>query len=233
MRLQSIKTPIFKLGENLEKFIRRNIVAIEDKSVLVVTSKIVALSQKRVVNSEKTDWSELIKSESQWAISTKYCYLTLKDNMIVPNAGIDRSNANGKFILLPSDSYREAQKLQKNLSKIYKIKNFGILITDSRVTLLRKGVTGVALAYAGFKGLRNYIGRKDIFGRSLEMSQTNVADSLATAAVLLMGEAAEQTPLALITNAPIKYTKKVNANELDININDDLFRPFFENLKII
>lgn len=232
MQLKSIKTPIFKLGENLTDFIKRNITFLDDRSILVVTSKIIALSQKRVVDPKASDWDKLIRRESQWAISTKYCYLTLKDNLVAPNAGIDRSNARGKWILWPRDGFGVAEKLQKTLSQYYKTKNLGILITDSRTSPLRKGVTGVALAYAGFKGLRNYVGRKDIFGRRLEMSQTNIADSLATAAVLLMGEAAEQTPLAVITGAPVKFSKRVNKKELLINIRDDIYRPFFDNLTI-
>lgn len=232
MQLKAVKTPIFKLGENLVDFIKENVAFLDDKSVLVVTSKIVALSQKRVVDPKVTDWDKLIKRESRWAISTKYCYLTLKDNMVAPNAGIDRSNAQGNWILWPRDSFGVADKLQKTLSRYYKIKNLGILITDSRTSPLRKGVTGVALAYAGFKGLRNYIGHKDIFGRRLKMSQTNIADSLATAAVLLMGEAAEQTPLAIVTGASVKFSKRVNQKELLINIKDDIYRPLFENLKV-
>lgn len=232
MQLKAVKTPIFGLGENLVKFIKKYITSLEDKSILIVTSKIIALSQKRVVDPKAADWDKLIRRESQWAISTKYCYLTLKDNLVVPNAGIDRSNARGKWILWPRDSFSVAEKLQKTLSQNYKIKNFGVLVTDSRTSPLRKGVTGVALAYAGFKGLRNYIGRKDIFGRRLEMSQTNIADSLATAAVLLMGEAAEQTPLAVITDAPVKFAKRINKKELLINIKDDIYRPLFDNLKV-
>ena len=230
MQLKAVKTPIFKLGENLTKFIKRSVALLDDKSILVVTSKIIALSQKRVVDPKAVDWDRLIRQESQWAIMTKYCYLTLKDNLIAPNAGIDRSNARGKWILWPQDSFRVAEKLRKTLSRYYKIKNLGILITDSRTSPLRKGITGVALAYAGFKGLRNYIGRKDIFGRRLEMSQTNIADSLAAAAVLLMGEAAEQTPLAVITGAPVKFAKRINKKELSINIKDDIYRPLFDNL---
>ncbi|MFH1254959.1 MAG: coenzyme F420-0:L-glutamate ligase [bacterium] len=230
MQVKAVKTQIFKIGDNLIQFIKKNVASLDDGSILVVTSKIIALSQKRVVDPKGADWDKLIQQESQWAIPTKYCYLTLKDNMVAPNAGIDRSNANGKWILWPRDSFGVAEKLQKILSRYYKIKNLGILITDSRTSPLRKGITGVALAHAGFNGLRNYIGRKDIFGRYLEMSKTNIADSLATAAVLLMGEADERAPLAVITGAPVKFTKRVNKKELFINIKDDIYRPFFDNL---
>jgi F420-0:gamma-glutamyl ligase len=86
---------------------------------------------------------------------------------------------------------------------------------------------GVALGYAGFKAIRNYIGEKDIFGRVLKMSRTDVGDSLAAAAVLCMGEGKEQQPLALITDAPIEFTEKINKKELLINIKEDLYLPLF------
>jgi coenzyme F420-0:L-glutamate ligase len=228
MIVKAIKTPLFREGQDLFKFIIAHLPRLAEKSILVITSKIVALSQGRTVDPRKISWDELIKQESQWAIPTKYCYLTLKEGMIAPNAGIDKSNANGKWILWPRDSYGAAEDLHKRLSRHYGIKKMGVLITDSRVLPLRKGITGVALGYSGFRGLRNYIGKSDIFGRKLKMSRTNVADSLAAAAVLLMGEADEQTPLAMIENAPVEFISKQNKRELKINPAADLYRPLFE-----
>lgn len=97
---------------------------------------------------------------------------------------------------------------------------------------LRLGAVGVALGYAGFAGIRNYVGTKDIFGRVLKISKTDIADSLATSAVLCMGEGKERQPLAVITGAPIVFTNKVKRNELVINPNKDIYAPFFANLKI-
>lgn len=228
MIIKSIKTDIFQEGGDLFSFIARYIPKLAEQSVIVITSKIVALAQGRTVNPRKISWDDLIARESQWAVPTKYCYLTLKEGMIAPNAGIDKSNAAGKWILWPRDSYGAAEDLRKRLRRYYKIKKMGVLITDSRVLPLRKGITGVALGYAGFKGLRSYIGKSDIFGRKLKMSRTNVADGLAAAAVLLMGEAAEQTPLAVIKDAPAEFAAKQNKKELRINPAIDLYRPLFE-----
>ena len=231
MYLAAIKTPVFKEGENLLVFLKKNLpLKLPEKSIVVVTSKIVALSQRRVVNPSQTDWDELIKKESDWAISTKYCYLTLKEGVIAPNAGIDKSNAAGKWILWPKNSWKVAAVLRRQLARYYRLKNLGVLITDSRTIPLRAGVVGMALAYAGFKGLRDYRGKEDIFGYVLKMSRTDVADSLATSAVLLMGEAAEQRPLAVITEAPVEFTSRVNQKELRINPADDIYRPLFESL---
>ena len=144
------------------------------------------------------------------------------------NAGIDESNAKGNIILLPKDPFTNARKLRLWLRRHYKLKKLGVVITDSRVMPMRAGVVGVALGYAGFKGLRDYRGKKDIFGRRMKFTQTNIADSLATAAILTMGEGKEQQPLAIIEDAPVEFCDKVNRKELIIAPEDDMYRPLFK-----
>ena len=235
MNIKAIKTRIFRENEDLLSFILKNIKKIPKKnlesSVLVVTSKIVALSEGRAVEykSEKQKIA-LIKKESEFALKTKLTWLTIKDGMVMSSAGIDESNAKGKLVLLPKDSFKSADIIRKKLKKIFKVKNLGVLITDSRIFPLRAGVVGVALGYAGFKGVLDYRGTKDIFGRVLKMSRTDVADSLATAVVLCMGEGKERQPLALITNAPVYFTEKINKKELFINLKDDLYLPLFRSI---
>lgn len=232
MKITPIKTRIFQENEDLSQFIFKYVKQLKEGSILVITSKIVALSEGRVIEyknerEKKIKKIKLIKEESEFALKTKNVWLTIKDNMVLANAGIDESNAKNKMILLPKDSWESAEILQKKIRKHFQLKNLGILITDSRLLPLRAGAVGVALGYSGFKGVRNYIGKKDIFGRVLKMSRTDVADSLATSAVLCMGEGKEQQPLALITDAPIVFTKKINKKELSINIKDDLYLPLF------
>jgi coenzyme F420-0:L-glutamate ligase/coenzyme F420-1:gamma-L-glutamate ligase len=95
---------------------------------------------------------------------------------------------------------------------------------------LRSGVVGIALGYAGFKGFRDYRGKPDIYGRKLKFSSTDVADSLATVAVFLMGEGDEKQPLALIQDVPVEFCERVNRNELHIDIENDMFKPFFQKM---
>ena len=169
----------------------------------------------------------IVKAESQWAVETKYTWLTIKDGMVLASAGVDRSNANGKCVLLPTDSYASAASIRKFLMARFKLKTLGVLITDSRLTPLREGITGIALGYAGFKGIRDYRGTPDLFGRPLTMTCTNIADGLATAAVLTMGEGRERQPLAVIRDAPIVFTNRLNRRELLIDPAEDIYRPFF------
>lgn len=228
MITRPIKTRVFQEGDDLLVFITDHFKKIPDQSVIVVTSKIAALAEKRtvVVKNIKTK-EKLIRAESEFAIPTKYAWLTIKDGVVMASAGIDESNANGKLILLPKDSFKTARDLRNKLRKHYNIRHLGVLITDSRTIPLRAGVTGVALGYAGFCGVKSYRGTPDIFGRKFKFSKTNVADSLATAAVFVMGEGNEQQPLAIIEKIPIEFCDKIHRKELHIDIREDMYRPLF------
>lgn len=231
MITRPIKTRIFIEGENLLNFINHYTKNIPEKSILVITSKIVALSEERtaVAKDEKTK-IKLIRAESQAAIRTKYVWLTIKDNLVMPSAGIDESNANGKLIMLPKDSFAVAKFIRSKLKQKHKLKNLGILITDSHTMPLRAGVIALALGYAGFRGIKSYIGKPDIFGRKFHFSNVNVADSLATSAALTMGEGNEQQPLALIQKAPVIFCKKTNKTELYIDLQEDMYMPLFSKM---
>ncbi len=231
MNILPIKTKVFKEGQDLVSFIEDNIPSLEEGSILVVTSKIVALAENRTVNeSDKATKERIIKQESEIAIQTKHVWLTVKDGMIMASAGIDESNADGKLILLPENSYKSAEYLYQELRKKYSLQNLGILITDSRTAPFRAGVTGVALGYAGFRGIKDYREQVDIFNRPFKFVQVNIADSLATAAVFEMGEGNEMQPLAIITDIDLEYCEKVDPQELVIPLEDDMYLPLFPEL---
>ncbi|MBI2475681.1 MAG: coenzyme F420-0:L-glutamate ligase [Candidatus Taylorbacteria bacterium] len=231
MFIRPIKTRVFQEGNDLFAFIMGYFKKLSERSVIVVTSKIVALAERRTAVAENA-WTKekLIRAESDLAIPTKYVWLTVKDGMIMASAGIDESNANGKLILLPKDSFKTARFLQKKLREKYGVRYLGVLITDSRTIPLRAGVTGVALGYAGFHGIKDYRGMPDIFGRKFKFSRTDIADSLAAAAVLVMGEGSERQPLAIIERAPVEFCDRVNRTELRIDIQEDMYRPLFSKL---
>jgi dihydrofolate synthase / folylpolyglutamate synthase len=235
MLVTPIKTRIFRESEDLFSFVLEHIKKIPKKdlegSILVVTSKVVSLAEGRTVEyKSEVQKARLIKQESDF-ILPKNNLFTIKDGMVMAFAGVDESNGNGKIILLPKDSYRSAEILRKKIINKFSLKNFGVVVTDSCFIPLRNGAVGMAIGYAGFEGVRNYIGKKDIFGRVLKMSKTNVADSLAASAVLNMGEGKECCPLALITSAPVVFRDKIKKREIIINAEKDMFAPLFFNLK--
>jgi dihydrofolate synthase / folylpolyglutamate synthase len=225
MKVSAVRTSIFKENGDLLAFITKHIPRLPESSVVAVTSKIAALAEGRVAYpADETERKRLIRRESVWQLETgSPWWLTVRDGSMVVNAGIDESNAKSGVVLLPKDSFKVAESIRNALKKKYRVKKLGVIITDSRISPLRAGVTGLAVGYAGFKGIRDYRGKKDIFGRKLKVTMTDVADSLATAAALVMGEGAEKQPLAIIENAPVQFTERV-----DRTLKDDLYAPLFK-----
>lgn len=230
MEITSIRTRIFKINEPLFPFVASYLPQLKNGDIIAVTSKIVALSEGRVATNEEKIKKQIIKRESSQVIKGKWCYLTFKDGEWCANAGVDESNSERKIILLPKDAMGEAKKLRSQLKINQNIRNLGVIITDTRSIPLRQGVMGVALSYTGFKGLKNYIGKKDIFGRKFKITRSNMADALAVAAVAVMGEGNERTPLAVIRDAPVSF-KNVSAHHRELSIlpKDDLYCPIYIN----
>lgn len=236
MIIKSIKTRVFKENEDLFSFILEYVNKPKEGSVLVITSKIVALAEGRtVVVKSKKEKERLIQSESEFAIKTKYAWLTVRDGIVMASAGIDESNANGRAILFPNDCFVSARDLHKKISKYFGLKHFGILITDSRLMPLRSGTVGMGMGYFGFRGIKSYVGKPDIFGRKLKVQRVNMVDSLACSAVLCMGEGREQKPIAIISDLEdtgiVFEAKKVSNKDLAINTKDDIYGSFFTQLK--
>ena len=205
--------------------------------MLVITSKIVSIHQGRcVLQSEISDKETLIKKEAQKylpgsRIPGKSPMLTIKHNILIPTAGIDESNAGKYYILWPRQPQKAAEEIYQFVKKRYGVKKVGIIISDSHTAPMRRGVLGIAVSYFGFRGLNDYRGTKDLYGRKLEVSTVNVADALTTAAVLEMGEGTEQTPLALITDVPfVTFTTKKDS-PLSIGIKEDLYGPLLKSVK--
>jgi F420-0:gamma-glutamyl ligase len=236
MKVTAIKTRAFlPPKDDLFTLIKEGFsgLEIQEESIIVVTSKIVSIWQGRCVKiSKKVDKDELIKKEADYfidraSVPRELVILTLKNNLIIPSSGIDASNANGYYVLWPDKPFLAARHIHQFMQKEYGLKKFGVIISDSRSGMLRLGVTGIGLAYWGFLPLKDYRGKKDIFGRELKLSQTNVVDSLACAAVFEMGEGNEQTPIAVIDGAKgIVFTDNdVSDDPLSIDRSEDIYAP--------
>ncbi|MFA6185387.1 MAG: coenzyme F420-0:L-glutamate ligase [Candidatus Shapirobacteria bacterium] len=239
MKVEPIKTKAIVVGGNLLEILDKSIANLKDNSVVAITSKIVSICEGSVVEIGKSDKDLLIKNQADYYLpkKNKYnFYLSIKNNILIPSAGIDESNGNGYYILWPKNPQDSANKIRSYLTKKFKIKNLGVIIVDSKTTPLRWGVTGVSVSYSGFNALNNYIGSKDIFGKKFEVEKVNVADALAAAAVLVMGEGNEQTPIAIIEETPFVNFKNKNPSveelkELAITIEDDLYGQILKSVK--
>lgn len=232
MIVTPIKTSVVHVGDDLIAHITQHIPKLADNSILIVTSKIVAYAEGRwVPHASARLKAKLVREESEWQMKTKYCWLTIKDGAILGSAGVDESNAHGGIVLLPRDSYASAKKIRDELCVHYGVKNLGVIISDSRLLPLRAGVVAIAVGYAGISGIREYRGTPDLDGRVMSYSRTDVADSLATAAVVVMGEGAECQPLAVITDAPVEWVDDVDPRELYIDPREDVYAPLWRRVR--
>lgn len=229
MKISSVKTTLFKPREDLAQFIVKHIPSVPENLVLAVASKLFALWKGEIVPYHSIEQKEkLIQKESEFALKTPLAWLSVKDGMVMTNAGIDESNADGKLLLLPNDCYGLAAQLRKQLCQVWSVKNLGIVVTDSMILPLRAGVIAGAVAYGGFKGVRDLRGQPDLFGKKLQVTLVNVADTLASAAALEMGEGNECCPLARIEQAPVEFVDTVPENEIKYPMKDDLYAPLFQ-----
>ncbi len=241
MQIKAIKTgKIVNQNFNICDIVDQHIPKIATETIVAVSSKIVSICEGNVVKADGVDEQELVKQQAEYYIpaeQNRYGFaLTINHNMIIPNAGIDTSNGNGFYILWPKDPQASANMIREHLAKKHGLDKIGVVITDSKTTPLRWGVTGVALAHSGFATLNNYIGKPDLFGRTLEVTKANIADGIAAAAVLVMGEGDEQTPLALVTDLLFVQFQHRNptADELKslvIDKEDDLYGPLLNSVK--
>ncbi len=244
MKVKAIKTCLMRLPkDDLFEVIDKYIKHLPDRSIVVVASKVVSLHQGRcILKSKVLHKDELIKKEADRYLPremtpNRAAVLTIKNNILIPTAGIDESNADGYYVLWPKRPDKAAREIHNFLRRKYKTKNFGVLIIDSHTVPLRRGVMGVALGYFGFVPIRDYRGQKDLFGRKFKMSTVDVADCLASAAMLVMGEGSECRPLALIEEVPfIQFTAKPYRPEkrrssLEIHWKEDLYGPLLRSVK--
>jgi coenzyme F420-0:L-glutamate ligase / coenzyme F420-1:gamma-L-glutamate ligase len=189
---------------------------LRDGDVLVVSSKFVAISEGRVIRLDSVVPSAGAKElASRYRIAAELCeliiresdevlggvtgfILTLRDGLLTPNAGIDKSNVeHGKVVLYPRNSSESASKIVDGI-KFRQGIDIGVVISDSRLMPTRRGTTGVALAAAGLEAVLDLRGRVDLFGNILRVTSQAIADDLCSAAQLVMGEASEATPIVLV-----------------------------------
>lgn len=242
MIVKAIKTRKFLPPKDDLEDLLSSIKFLQEDSVVAVTSKVVSICEGRCIPFEKISKDELaIKEADKYlprdASPGGWILHTVKNNMMIASSGVDESNGGNYYILWPKDAWLSAKKICVFLKKKFKVKNLGVIITDSRLVPLRRGVVGIAIAYFGFKPLKDYRGKKDIFGRKFKMETSNMPDSLATVAVLEMGEGVEQQPIAIITEIPDiefinwEFKPKSDFDSYEIPFKEDMFNPFLSSVK--
>ena len=245
--LQSI--PLIKPGDNLSRIIvettKKEKVPIDDGDIIVVAQKIVSKAEGRIVklsgitSSEKAKniarqtlkdprLVELILRETKKIVkATSVIFIVEnKKDVICINAGIDKSNVSGNdsYALLPEDPDKSARKLLSEIAKLTG-KRVAVVICDTYSRPFRRGQVGFTIGIAGLSPFIDYRGQKDLFNYTLKVKNTALADEIASAAELVMGQGKEAIPVAIIKNLTrVKWTKETSTKNLLIPKQEDLFK---------
>jgi len=220
-----IRTKLIAKGDDLVALIIQALedakFELRDGDILVIASKAVSVSQGRLVSLDSVkpskrsrilakryglepEFVELTLRESDEIYGGVYRALyTLKDNILTANAGIDHKNVPARSaVLWPKNPERAAAEIQRGISAIVG-KRVGVSIIDSRIAPLRAGTIGVTLGAVGFELVKDCRGKTDLYGKPLLITKLAVADDIACAAHLVMGEVAERTPVAVVRGVPL------------------------------
>ena len=230
------QTKKFDIFEEIETTLQKNKISLQNGDVLVISSKYVSNSQGRLIDLENVNASkDGIELSEKFQIKPKIAeaiiresdlifggisgfVITSSDNIMAPNAGIDKSNAEkGKVILYPEDPYLVAEQIRRKIFLKHLV-HVGIIIVDSRLMPARVGTTGVAISCAGIEPVNDMRAEKDLNGNPLKVTFQAVVDNLASIANHKMGEGSESKPFAIIRNSDAKLTdRKINPNELAVS----------------
>jgi coenzyme F420-0:L-glutamate ligase len=234
MKVLPLKSERLESGSELlpfvEKALEQENLKLEPGDILVIASKVLAYSQGRLKEVESDEsFKELVLRESDRVLEEGDMVLTMKNKVLIPNAGIDRSNVpEGQAVLWPSEPFKSAQAIRQALMLKHDLDKLGIVISDSHCQPLRMGTSGIAIGWAGFEGVRDERGSKDLYGREMVYTKVAVADNLASAANLEMGETDASVPFVLIRNAKVAYTDQpAHAEDYFIGPDECIYRGLY------
>jgi F420-0:gamma-glutamyl ligase len=232
MQFLPIKTrPLLPPKDDLFQIFEEFLPELHDGDILFITSKVVSIHQGRCVPRGSISKEALIEQEADTRVKSdvvpgKDIYLTMKNHILIPSAGIDESNANGHYILRPEHLSEITKQIFEYLCQRFGVQKLGIIISDSTNRLGKRGVVGIGMYAYGIAPLLDKRGAEDIFGRKLEISQINVVDALSAMAVYLMGEANECTPMVIGREIPnVEFTTDIAYETSIISPEQDLYKP--------
>jgi len=221
--------PDIPLETALIDALSRNRVGLRKGDVVAVASKVVSVCEGRLVPLNRVHVSskarhlarkwrmdarlvQLVIQEAEEVLGgVKGFMLTIKNGILTANAGIDLKNAPpGTAVLWPSSPDRSAEQIRRRLGRHFKTR-IATMIVDSRVTPMRLGTVGIAIGISGFIPIRDERGKADLYGRSVKVTQSNVADDLAASAHMLMGETVERAGAVIVRNSQVLRRTSLNS----------------------
>ena len=240
--------PLFTKGDNIGQLIckaaEKQGSPIQENDIIVVTHVAVSKAEGNVINlddvvpseraielAKKVDKDpamvEVILNETKEfvRIGPNSLITETKHGIVSANAGVDRSNVRGDRMvaLLPANPDISAQNIRSEIKKQTGC-NVAVIVSDTHGRPLRMGEINVAIGIAGIKPIRDRRGEKDLFGYVLKIKQTCIADEISSAAELVMGQANEGIPAAIIRGYKYCVSEKVTAKDLTRPKEKDMFR---------
>jgi coenzyme F420-0:L-glutamate ligase/coenzyme F420-1:gamma-L-glutamate ligase len=240
--------PLIKKGDNLGKLIleaaEKQNTPVRENDVVVVTHVAVSKAEGNVVNLDDVSPSEqaveiaqkvgkepamieviLRETKEIVRIGPNSLITETKHGIVCANAGVDRSNVEGdrNVALLPANPDASAQTIREEIKRLSGC-NVAVIVSDTHGRPLRMGEINVAIGVAGIKPIRDRRGEEDLFGYVLRVKQTCIADELASAAELVIGQAKEGIPAAIIRGYKYQPEENASARELTRPKDKDLFR---------
>jgi coenzyme F420-0:L-glutamate ligase/coenzyme F420-1:gamma-L-glutamate ligase len=239
--------PIVKHRDNVAKLIcnaaAKQGTPIQKDDVIVITHVFVARAEGNIVNLDKVVPSKfaeafakqfdkdpalvevvLRESKSIVRMGDGKLITESKHGFICANSGVDRSNMPGErnVVLLPENPDASAENIRKEIRKLTGC-NVAVIVSDTNGRPFREGEINVAIGVAGLKPIRDRRGEKDLFGYVLRVKRTAIADELASAAELVIGQADEGIPVAIIRGYKFPKSRVARATELIRQRDKDLF----------
>jgi coenzyme F420-0:L-glutamate ligase len=214
---------------------------VKDGDIIAIASKVVSLSERNIVSLAKIrptalskelahrldmvpEFAHVVLKEADAVYGgVPGVLLTVKNGDAIANSGVDRKNAPGDSVIpWPIDPRRSAETIRRTINRRLG-KKVGVVIVDSRVTPLRLGTIGLAIACSGFQPVRDSRGVKDLYGRKVVITLQAIADGIAGAAQLLMGETRETIPFVLVRGAPVQLGRRTSLDAMTLPVKDCLF----------
>jgi len=230
--------PIIKEGDDLARLIcsaaDQQGTPIQDGDIIVITHVVVSRAEGNVVDLDKivpSDFAkafaqefnkdpalvEVILRESKSVVRMGDGKLITETNhgFICANSGVDRSNVPGirKVALLPENPDRSARRIRQRIKRLTG-KDVAVIISDTHGRPLRNGEINVAIGVSGINPIRDRRGEKDLFGYVLRVKRMAIADELCSAAELVIGQASEAIPVAIIRGYAYPKSEKAKATAL-------------------
>ena len=240
--------PLIKKGDNLGQLIvetaKKQNTPIQEKDVIVVTHVAVSKAEGNVINLDEITPSERAKEIAKKInkdpamvevilqetkdivrIGQNSIITETKSGVICANAGVDRSNVSGdrNVVPLPKNPNASAQNIRQEIKRLTGA-NVAVIVSDTHGRPFRMGEINVTVGVAGIKPIRDRRGEKDLFGYVLRIKQTAIADELSSAAELVIGQANEGIPAAIIRGYKYQTAENASATELTRPKEKDLFR---------